>query len=238
MSKSWVIGDVHGCDKSLKALVEERIVPSRGDELIFLGDYIDRGPGSRQVLDYIIELEDKFEVKAIMGNHEISMIEAYHGEFNMKSSFWKKPKNHKKLAWFSYGGDKAMKSFGVEDIKDIPKHYIDWLEKLHYYILTPSFAMVHAGFNFEIENPLEDKHSMLWIRDFKVDKDKIRNRKVVHGHVPVHLDFIKECIDSSAYSFVDLDNGCVYNDRPGQGNLVAMELGSLELKVQRNIDMD
>ena len=237
--KSWVIGDVHGCAATLRKLVEERMAPSKGDEIIFLGDYIDRGPNSKGVIDYIRGLSDQgLEVKALMGNHEISMAEAYRAEFTMKpASFWRKPKNEKKLAWFSYGGDTTMKSFGVEDIKEIPLEYIEWLEQLDYYYLTPRFVMVHAGLNFKKEDPFEDKHAMLWIRDFKNEPDRIGGRRVVHGHVPVHTDLIEECLKSAAYGFIDLDNGCVYPDRPGMGNLMALELGSLKLVSQRNIDM-
>lgn len=235
---SWAIGDVHGCFKSLRALIENKIAPSRGDELIFLGDYIDRGPDSKGVIDYIMALEGKgFEVKAIMGNHEKSMLDGYYEEFNLKPSFWKKPKNLKKLQWYSYGGNKTMSSFGTEDIKQVPELYIKWLENLSYYFVTPDYVLVHAGLNFEKDDPFEDKHSMLWIRDFKPEPQKIQNRKVIHGHVPVHLDFIKESIASSMYHFIDLDNGCVYNDRPGQGNLVAMNLQNRQLAIQPNIDM-
>jgi serine/threonine protein phosphatase 1 len=235
---TWAIGDVHGCFQSLRALIENKIIPSRGDEFIFLGDYIDRGPQSKQSIDYIIGLEDMgFEVKSILGNHEKSMIDAYHEDFNLKPSFWKKPKNLKKIQWYSYGGNKTMESFGTDDLKQIPEHYIKWLEGLSYYFVTQDFVLVHAGLNFENEDPFEDKHSMLWIRDFKPEPEKIQNRKVIHGHIPVHLDFIKESVQSSMYQFIDLDNGCVYPDRPGQGNLVAMNLQSKQLAIQPNIDM-
>jgi serine/threonine protein phosphatase 1 len=237
--KSWVIGDVHGCSRTLRKLVEEKIRPSKGDELIFLGDYIDRGPDSKGVMDYIIEElpAQGLEIKALMGNHEISMAEAYRMEFTMKpASFWRKPKNDKKLAWYSYGGDTTMKSFGLEDIKQIPLHYIEWLEQLDYFYLGQQHVMVHAGLNFKNEDPFADKHAMLWIRDFRVEPERIGNRKVVHGHVPVHTELIMECLNGG-YDFIDLDNGCVYTDRPGMGSLVALELGSLELQTQRNVDM-
>jgi serine/threonine protein phosphatase 1 len=239
MSKTWVIGDIHGCAKTFRALVEDRISPAKGDEIILLGDYIDRGPDSKGVIDFAMQLPQQgIELKALMGNHEISLLDAYQMEFQLpKPSFWKKPKNEKKLAWYSYGGDTTMKSFGIEDIKQIPSEYIQWLESLDYYYSTRNYVMVHAGLNFREEDPFVDKHAMLWIRDFKVDKARIGNRKVIHGHVPVHMDLILECLNTSGYDFIDLDNGCVYTDRPGMGNLVALELGSMQLVSQRNKDI-
>jgi serine/threonine protein phosphatase 1 len=71
MSKRWVIPDIHGYLDTLKALIEERIKPARTDELYFLGDYIDRGPDSRGVINYIRSLrQDGYAVTALKGNHE------------------------------------------------------------------------------------------------------------------------------------------------------------------------
>jgi len=73
-----VIPDVHGCVNTLKALIEERIKPTRYDELYFLGDYIDRGPDSRGVIDFIRHLqEDEYTVTALKGNHEDFVVELY-----------------------------------------------------------------------------------------------------------------------------------------------------------------
>ena len=71
MKKQWVIPDLHGCSQTLQALITEQIRPSRSDVLYFLGDYIDRGPDSKGVIDYIITLqENEYEVKVLKGNHE------------------------------------------------------------------------------------------------------------------------------------------------------------------------
>ena len=66
MRKRWVIPDIHGCHKTLKSLIEELIKPSRYDELYFLGDYIDRGPDSQKVIDYIRFLQkDEYTITAL-----------------------------------------------------------------------------------------------------------------------------------------------------------------------------
>jgi hypothetical protein len=79
---------------------------------------------------------------------------------------------------------------------------------------------------------------MLWAKDFKAIPEKIGYRKVVHGHVPVSLEFIDLVAKSDTFDFIDLDNGVYMPGKEGFGNLVAMELASRELAIQPNLDMD
>jgi len=77
-SKRYVIADIHGCYKTLRYLVEEMISPSKSDYLFFLGDYIDRGPNSSGVIDYVIDLIDNgYKVFPLRGNHEENLLKAY-----------------------------------------------------------------------------------------------------------------------------------------------------------------
>ena len=78
---------------------------------------------------------------------------------------------------------------------------------------------------------------MLWIREFEVAPQKINNKTVVHGHVPVSLEFIDINVKNPSYKFIDLDNGCYMTKREGFGNLLALELNTRELKVQYNLDL-
>ncbi|MDP3444408.1 MAG: metallophosphoesterase, partial [Ignavibacteria bacterium] len=87
MNNRWIIPDIHGCSKTLKQLIEYQIKPSRTDEFYFLGDYIDRGPDSKGVIDYIMELQRKeFTIRLLLGNHE---------EYCIKS--WDEDKKKKKF---------------------------------------------------------------------------------------------------------------------------------------------
>ena len=97
------------------------------------------------------------------------------------------------------------------------------------------FIIVHAGLNFDIEDPLSDKEGMLWIRNQYVVPEKIGNRTMVHGHTPMVLNKIKDEIENNAKD-IDLDGGCVYIGTEGLGNLCALELDSKKLEVQPNID--
>jgi serine/threonine protein phosphatase 1 len=99
-----------------------------------------------------------------------------------------------------------------------------------------NFLIVHAGFNFEIDDIFSDTQSMMWIREYKIDPAKLGGRKIIHGHVPVTLDFINQSIVSNSFQFIDLDNGVYLTDKPGFGNLLALELNTMELLVQPNLD--
>jgi len=77
---------------------------------------------------------------------------------------------------------------------------------------------------------------MLWMKEFKVDKKKAGFRKVVHGHVPISLDFINMLKSSNGYDYIDLDNGVYITGKEGFGNLVALDLTTMELQVQHNVD--
>ena len=88
----------------------------------------------------------------------------------------------------------------------------------------------------EVERNRGNFMAMMWIRDFKVDSEKIDNRKVIHGHVPVNREFIDLSIKSSDYKFIDLDNGIYFDDRAGYGSLIALELNSMEYAQQSLMD--
>lgn len=220
--QNYVIGDVHGCRKTLVRLIEEKIKVEPGDSIYFLGDYIDRGPDSKGVIDYIIELKSKgIHVTCLLGNHEKMMVE----------SIYSKSEN---INWLINGGKQTLKSFGVDCAEKIPYKYYNFINSCLYCIELEKYFLVHAGFNFLIENPLVDIDSMLWIRKFNVDIRKIKNKKVIIGHVPSSLSDI---IESLTQNKILLDGGCVYkNTKHGLGHLCGLNLDTFELHVQENID--
>ena len=237
MVKKWVIPDIHGCVRTLSTLIENQIVPNKNDHLIFLGDYIDRGPDSKGVIDYVMDLENnEYNVTALLGNHEDYCIKAYEEDSKHKGFLGFRSKTKVQKEWEMHGGLQTMESFNAESPKDIDERYINWMRKLPYFIEVDDFIIVHAGLNFKVEDPFSDKRAMIWIRDFKVDQDKIPNKKIIHGHVPVNLEFIELAVNSSSYKFIDLDNGVYFNDRVGYGNLVALELGSMKYVIQSLMD--
>lgn len=237
MKKRWVIPDIHGCVNTLKALIEEQIKPARFDELYFLGDYIDRGPESRAVIDYIRFLQnDEYAVTPLKGNHEDFVVEMYDAEMQSKNPWFFRFADRKKKSWYAIGGRETLKSFGIHSLREMPPEYIEWMRNLDYFVSLEQFILVHAGLNCNIDDPFTDTRSMLWLRDYEIIPEKTGNRKIIHGHVPVNLQFIDLSIKNNYYKFIDLDNGPYMSGKDGYGNLVALELTNMEIVIQDNRD--
>jgi serine/threonine protein phosphatase 1 len=237
MKKQWVIPDIHGYSKTLRCLVEELIRPTRYDEIYLLGDYIDRGPDSKGVINYIRKLQqDEYNITPLKGNHEDFLVELYDAEINSRVPWLVNLANRKKKAWLSIGGKETLKNFGVTQVRHVPPEYIEWMRNLTYFVRLDQFVLVHAGLNFRKEDPFEDKRAMLWIRDYEIKSEKIGHRRIIHGHVPVHMELITLAIKNSFYKFIDIDNGPYIQGKSGFGNLVALELTSMEMVIQDNRD--
>lgn len=235
--KSWAIGDVHACGYTLRALVK-KLGPTSGDMLLFLGDLIDRGKSMPIVLALLEELSlSGVAIHVLRGNHEDAFIQALEEEKNPpKRKIFQKNALPALNAWKSFGGNEVLRSFGCNRPSELPKELISLIYESTFWIEHEKFMLVHAGFNFNHESFLEDTQAMMWIREFDVDLKKTQGRRVVHGHVPVSLDLIKQTLDQPQFGFIDLDNGCVYRDRPGMGNLIALDLDEEKLIVQANIE--
>ena len=233
MSK-WIIPDIHGCARTLEVLLENLLKVTKEDELFFLGDYIDRGPSGKEVIDYVMGLQaNGYNVHCLKGNHEDYCIQSW--EADNKSHLFK-PKVQKE--WEAVGASTTLKSFGVKRPRDIPHQYIDWMKDLKYYYELEHYILVHAGMNFKVKNPFEDTHSMIWTRSFKVDYSKTDGRRIIHGHIPVDYSFIDLVVrNPKGYDFIALDNGVFETNKPGKGNLMAFNPDDNTLIAQSNLDM-
>ena len=220
----YAISDIHGCAKTFRHLVKEVLQLKPDDELFLLGDYIDRGPDSKGVIDFILELKRHgYKVRTLSGNHEAMMIDALEDEEYLAH-------------WNFNGGRQTLASFGVKAIRDIPESYWLFLQHLEYYIALDDYFLVHAGFNFRAEDPFADINSMLWIRDFPVDEALLGERKIVHGHTPTSIFKIAQNIDNSPL-VINIDGGCVYTNRMvGLGYLAGLNLDTLEYNFVPNLD--
>jgi serine/threonine protein phosphatase 1 len=238
MKRRWVIPDTHGCVKTVEALFANLIKPARNDEIYFLGDYIDRGPDSKGVINFIRNLQkDDYPVIALKGNHEDMAVELYDAE-NSKGTGWINLFSTKKQgAWLEMGGSETLKSYGVHYAKHVPADHIEWMRALPYYVNLDEFVLVHAGLNFKNADPYEDKLSMLWLREYEIKPEKIGFRRIIHGHMPVNLELITQTVKNKFYKFIDLDNGIYIREKEGYGNLVALELNSMEFVIQDNLDI-
>jgi serine/threonine protein phosphatase 1 len=225
MSRSFAISDIHGCFKTFRFLIEGMLKLEKSDNLYLLGDYIDRGMDSKGVLDYILHLSsENYRVTVLKGNHEEMLLRSMH-DGNLLNS------------WLMNGGDMTLHSFNVNNNEYLPEAYLDFMSSMESYKALDNYILVHAGINFNLQNPLEDKEAMLWLRNFTVDRVKSGNRTVVHGHTPISREKIAESIiDIDKNKRINIDNGCVYKSNQQFGQLCALELNTLELYFQPNID--
>jgi serine/threonine protein phosphatase 1 len=232
LSRRIAIGDVHGCLKTFRALVENKIHLEKADELFLIGDFIDRGPDGKGVLDYLVSLTGKgYHLRAVRGNHEEMLLESL--------------KDERFLAgWLDNGAESTLHSFGIDtglfitmdSVMQIDQKYIDLLNDLPYYFELQDYLIVHAGFNFYIKNPYDDEQAMVWSRNNQFDAEKSAGRSVIHGHTPVPLDLIKQQVLNPDPGLINIDGGCVYSSYPDLGNLVALNLDSREIICQPNIE--
>lgn len=230
----WIIPDIHGCARTLNALLKNMLKATRDDELFFLGDYIDRGPASKEVLDLLMDLQEgRWKIHCLKGNHEDYCVRTW--EADQKFHFTKP--DVQKL-WENVGAKETYKSFGVKRPREIPEKYIEWMRNLPYYFELEDYILVHAGMNFRAEDPFKDTHSMITVRDFKVDFGKTNGRRIIHGHLPEDYGFIDHVIQHpKGYDFIALDNGVFNVNKTGMGNLLAFNPDTNELIALSNLDM-
>lgn len=207
----FAIGDIHGCFDSFRTMVEQKIKIRRDDKIVLLGDYIDRGTHSKDVVDYILNLQNNgYDIVPLIGNHEAMLLDTL--------------KNDEYLSkWIQNGGAETVRSFGISSLGKLAPHYIDFFKGLHYYFEFDQYLFVHAGFNDEISNPFEDRYYMIWRCRDKYVHPMLIDKTIVHGHRPISVATCTESIKRQS-KVINLDTGCVYSDSNGHGSLTALEL--------------
>lgn len=169
--RTIAIGDIHGCAKALRALVE-MIRPGRDDTLIPLGDCVDRGPESRQVIDELLSLREKCHLVPLLGNHEEMMLDFYDGR--------PQPDN-----WLEVGGAATVESYRGADgtLAPPPAEQIDFIRTWGDCFETNSHFFVHAS--YEPERPLANQHwkTMRWQSlKYEVPAPHVSGKTAVVGH--------------------------------------------------------
>ena len=151
---TYAIGDIHGSLNKLRELIARcaRHAQGRPMTLVFLGDYIDRGPESAGVVRYVIELQSRLreQVIALKGNHEAVALGVVDGTT---------PADY----WLALGGAATLRSYGVDSALALPREHVDWLRSLRSSHDDGRRFFVHAG--IDPEKPLEAQreHDLLWI---------------------------------------------------------------------------
>ncbi len=215
-NRLFAIGDIHGCFQPLKTLVEDKIGLNKSDTLVLLGDYIDRGPQVKEVIDFIMLLRQQgYRIVTLKGNHEDMMLKTYENKANLR-------------LWFYNGGKTTMKSFGLRAVKNFPPEYIAFFKNLEYYYSEENYLFVHAGFNDSAIHPFADKHTMMWECLDQYSHPELKDKTIIHGHCAITAREFDERLETNP-KVIDLDTGCVYHEYPGFGNLTSIELHSRQV---------
>lgn len=190
----YAIGDIHGCYDQLVHLLDkiardaERHALGRVANLVFCGDYVDRGPATSNVLDALCWLKrhGPFYSHFLQGNHEEVML-----------AYLRQPEETG--VWLKFGGDETLRSYGVmppdaEDdadshrrarddlLEQMPAAHLRFLQELQLMFAVGDFAFVHAGVRQGVPLAHQSAQDMLWIREDFVDVEAPFERIIVHGH--------------------------------------------------------
>ena len=221
--RRFAISDIHGHLQTLNALLS-RLSLKPEDELYLLGDYIDRGPDSKGVVDRILDLQaEGYNIQCLRGNHEQLFLDAYHTQRSMETDLWMRN-----------GGVETADSYDADAWSDFPKSHIRFFESLPHFIEIPGFILVHAGIDFRKSKPLQDENSLIWIRNWYpyIDREWLKGRIIVHGHTPerkMGIQLHAEQVET--LPVINIDNGCFMNWE-GYGHLCALDLDTLDLFFQ------
>lgn len=209
----FAIGDIHGRQDLLDALVKRigrHIIsaPPADNILVFLGDYIDRGPASRAVIERLcgLERETGWRCVFLKGNHDQAVL-----EFLQDPSYYS--------AWRGYGAAETLLSYGVmpprfENASDfarawdgfarkIPPHHLEFLGGLKYFHVEDDYLFVHAGIRPGIALADQTPEDMMWIRENFLSYRGRFEKMVVHGHTPAPAPVTlpnRICIDTGAHA--------------------------------------
>ncbi|SIT88997.1 metallophosphoesterase family protein [Pontibacter indicus] len=219
----YAISDIHGCARTFKTLVLGQLQLKKTDELYLLGDYVNKGPDSKGVLDFIIHLQkQQYQVHCLRGNHDQMLLKAASkGESELNLSDQEK--------------QMVLQNFGMRDFKKFPTTYANFIDSLPYYLELPDYFLVHAGFDFHQDDLFRDKEAMLNIRHYEVDWVRLYNKRLLHGHTPTVLHAIKKSVAHQS-ARINLDAGCVYYKNAAYGNLISLDLDTNLLNIQCNLD--
>jgi len=203
----FAFGDIHGCPDELGAMLKAIDLGS-GDTAIFIGDYVDRGPSARDVIDILIDLKANHPGSVFLkGNHEDMML-AYLGL-----------PGHYGESFLFNGGLATLQSYDIDEIDVVgetagdeimgrlPASHLDFLQNLETSHLRPPYLFVHAGVHPLRELEDQDDEDMLWIRQEFIANPHGLGHTVIFGHTPV-----RDVLIDLPYK-IGLDTGLVYGGK-------------------------
>lgn len=187
----YAVGDIHGCRKELLNLIDVILEDSKtapqDRRIVYLGDYIDRGPDSRGVIEILLEPLAGFNAEYILGNHDQSLLD-----------FLNDPQIF--LSWQNFGARETLMSYGVrpplfedenvyiktrDELREaLPRRHLSFLQNLSHSLTIGDYFFVHAGVRPGIPLDRQMLEDLLWIRDDFLASNTKFGKVIVHGHTP------------------------------------------------------
>jgi len=208
----YAVGDIHGCAGQLDALlaqIEAEPAEMLEKRIVFLGDYVDRGPDSRAVVERLVALQkSKPQTVFLKGNHEAAMLDFLHAP-------------DAEASWLNWGGAETLQSYGIAQIFSREPHLVAaefadrlpaahraFFDGLELYSVAAGYLFVHAGVRPGVPLEAQEERDLLWIRGefHNALPERRPDKVVVHGHHPV-----KKPLDAGWR--VDVDTGACYGGK-------------------------
>jgi len=210
MEKIFAIGDIHGCYDQLLVLMKKIPIDFKRDTLVFMGDYIDRGSQSVEVIDYLIKLKKRLPgIIFLKGNHE-DMLEKYLAGTD-------------RFTYLLNGGQKTLDSYLIKSagtgVNPIPPEHREFFKSLRLIYETENYIFVHAGLRPKVSLESQTTEDLLWIRDKFLYTRYDFGKPVVFGHTPLG----KPLVESNK---IGIDTGAVFGNA-----LTCVQLPDLEFYV-------
>ncbi|MEY4669651.1 MAG: hypothetical protein RL518_2350 [Pseudomonadota bacterium] len=228
----FAFGDIHGCNDELKTLLHSlrsQHQTTKADQFIFIGDFIDRGPDSKGVIDTLLGWKAEYPKTVFLkGNHEDMLL----GFLGMGGSSGD--------VYLMNGGNEFFKSYGIEPTgplsevaKSLPPEHLRFLTSLETGVSIGEFLFVHAGIHPGRELNDQKTHDLMWIRGEFIPVEHKMGKTVVFGHTPfadvmLHMPF-KIGIDTglvygNLLSCVELVEGTVFQVERGGAHVTVSSL--------------
>ncbi|MGD9301639.1 MAG: metallophosphoesterase family protein [Desulfobacterales bacterium] len=196
MGKIFAIGDIHGCYDQLAALMDKIPIDLKKDTLVFVGDYIDRGPQSVEVVDFLIKLKKQTPgIIFLKGNHE-DMLEKYLDGTD-------------RFTYLLNGGQQTLDSYlnrsAQSGTHPIPPEHRQFYKSLRLIYETEEYIFVHAGLRPKVSLEFQDTEDLLWIRDKFLYSRYDFGKPVIFGHTPLGEPLVES-------NKIGIDTGAVFGN--------------------------
>lgn len=199
MARIYAVGDIHGRYDKLVALMDRIEIDFDADRLVFLGDYVDRGEQSYEVIEYLVDLKQRNpypQTVFLKGNHEDMMGKYLAGK--------------DRLTWLINGGQQTLESY-MQHHRDpekplIPEAHRHFFDSLQLYHESDNYIFVHAGLRKNVPLEKQKPEDLLWIRKKFIDTDFDFGKTVVFGHTPLEEPLLLP-------NKIGIDTGAVYGNK-------------------------